>query len=47
VFITSGDRNFLAFQNRNNPLLVGQSLLFRIDGQRAVDIEVITQEQQQ
>ena len=41
VFIISGDRTFLAFQDPKNPFKSGDQVTFRIDGHRAVDIQKI------
>lgn len=38
IFISSGDRKFLAFRDPKNPLQPGDAVVFRIDGLRAKDI---------
>jgi hypothetical protein len=39
IFITSGDRRFLAFMDPDKPLMPGEQVTFRIDQFRAVDIQ--------
>jgi len=40
IFISSGERIFLAFQDPKNAVKSGDHITFRIDNMRAVDVQI-------